>query len=113
VQGCGNENDEPCGKGQVTRPAIPHGSATLELRGQAASASAGLMKVRELPEGILAVWSANDDPAFSRRLNASGFGATPIRVRARSNGNGATHDLVGDEQVIRMSAFDPKQTLAS
>ena len=41
--------------------------------------------------GILAVWSAGDDPAFTRRLNANGFAANPTPVRARSNGKGAQH----------------------
>jgi len=41
--------------------------------------------------GILAVWSAGDDPAFTRRLNVNGFAANPTRVRARSNGKGAQH----------------------
>ncbi|MEO8175771.1 MAG: spermidine synthase [Sphingomicrobium sp.] len=43
--------------------------------------------------GILAVWSAGDDPAFTRRLTANGFAATPTRVRARSNGKGAQHTI--------------------
>ena len=43
--------------------------------------------------GILAVWSAGDDPAFTRRLNASGFVATTTKVRARSNGKGAQHTI--------------------
>jgi spermidine synthase len=41
--------------------------------------------------GTLAVWSAADDPAFTRRLNAKGFAANPTSVRARSNGKGAQH----------------------
>jgi spermidine synthase len=43
--------------------------------------------------GIFAVWSAGDDPAFTRRLNANGFAANPTRVRARSNGKGAQHTI--------------------
>ena len=43
--------------------------------------------------GILAVWSAADDPAFTRRLNANGFSANPTKVRARSNGKGAHHTI--------------------
>jgi spermidine synthase len=43
--------------------------------------------------GTLAVWSADDDPAFTRRLNASGFVATTTKVRARSNGKGAQHTI--------------------
>ena len=43
--------------------------------------------------GILAVWSAGDDPAFTRRLNANGFAVDVARVRARSNGKGAQHTI--------------------
>ena len=51
-----------------------------------AAAKAALVR-----RGILAIWSAADDPAFTRRLNANGFAANPTRVRARSNGKGAQH----------------------
>jgi spermidine synthase len=43
--------------------------------------------------GILAIWSAGDDPAFTGRLNASGFATTTSRVRARSNGKGPHHTI--------------------
>ena len=43
--------------------------------------------------GILAIWSAADDPAFTRRLNANGFAANRTQVRARSNGKGAQHTI--------------------
>lgn len=43
--------------------------------------------------GIFAVWSAGDDPAFTRRLGANGFTATTTKVRARSNGKGAQHTI--------------------
>ena len=43
--------------------------------------------------GILAIWSAGDDPAFTRRLAANGFTPNPTRVRARSNGKGAHHTI--------------------
>jgi spermidine synthase len=46
-----------------------------------------------VPGGILAIWSAADDPAFTSRLNANGFTARPTRVRARSNGKGAQHTI--------------------
>ena len=39
------------------------------------------------------MWSAGDDPAFTRRLNANGFAATTTQVRARSNGKGAQHTI--------------------
>ena len=43
--------------------------------------------------GILAVWSAGDDPIFTRRLSASGFAVELARVRARANGKGARHTI--------------------
>jgi len=43
--------------------------------------------------GVLAVWSAADDPAFTRRLSANGFAAKPTKVRARANGKGAQHTI--------------------
>ena len=43
------------------------------------------------PGGILAVWSAGRDPAFTARLNEAGFAAEEVGVRARSNGKGARH----------------------
>jgi spermidine synthase len=43
------------------------------------------------PGGVLAVWSAARDPAFTRRLKDGGFEVDEVRVRARSNGKGAHH----------------------
>jgi spermidine synthase len=43
--------------------------------------------------GILAIWSAGDDPAFTRRLAANGFAPNPTRTRARRNGKGAHHTI--------------------
>ena len=43
------------------------------------------------PGGILAIWSAAPDPAFTRRLKDSGFGVEEIVVKARSNGKGPRH----------------------
>ena len=43
------------------------------------------------PGGVLAVWSAAPDAAFSRRLTAAGFGVEEVAVRARGNGKGARH----------------------
>ena len=41
--------------------------------------------------GILAVWSAGPDRAFTRRLVEAGFGVEEVNVRARENGKGPTH----------------------
>jgi len=43
--------------------------------------------------GILAVWSAARDPAFTRRLGDAGFAVEEVPVRARSNGKGAHHTI--------------------
>jgi len=43
------------------------------------------------PGGVLAVWSAGADTAFTRRLGQAGFAVDEIRVRARDNGKGPTH----------------------
>jgi spermidine synthase len=45
------------------------------------------------PGGILAVWSAGPDAAFTRRLNQSGFVTEEVVVRARSNGAGPRHTI--------------------
>jgi spermidine synthase len=43
------------------------------------------------PGGILAVWSAAPDQAFSRRLAQAGFATEEVVLRARSNGKGPRH----------------------
>jgi spermidine synthase len=43
--------------------------------------------------GVLAVWSAAQDPAFARRLARVGFAVEEVRVRARENGKGPLHTL--------------------
>ncbi len=43
------------------------------------------------PGGVLAVWSAGRDTAFTRRLRDAGFTVEEVAVRARSNGKGAHH----------------------
>ncbi len=42
-------------------------------------------------KGLLAIWSAGADAAFSRRLKDAGFAVEEVRVRARSNGKGPHH----------------------
>ena len=41
------------------------------------------------PRGILAVWSAGPDPAFTRRLQQAGFEAEQVRVRGRGAAGGS------------------------
>jgi spermidine synthase len=43
------------------------------------------------PGGVLAIWSAATDTAFTRRLGMAGFQVDEVRVRARSNGKGPQH----------------------
>ena len=51
----------------------------------------GLAKAALKPGGILAVWSAAPDAAFSHRLKDAGFKVEQATVRARSNGKGPRH----------------------
>lgn len=43
------------------------------------------------PDGILAYWSAGQDPAFTERLKRAGFSVEPVTVRAHRPGKGAKH----------------------
>lgn len=43
------------------------------------------------PGGVLAIWSAGADPAFTRRLEKCRFTVDEVKVAARSNGKGAKH----------------------
>lgn len=43
------------------------------------------------PGGILAIWSAADDPAFTRRLGKAGFRVEEVTVRAHAGRKGAKH----------------------
>lgn len=43
------------------------------------------------PGGILAIWSAGADAAFTRRLGSAGFLVDEVAVRARDNGKGPRH----------------------
>lgn len=45
------------------------------------------------PGGVLAIWSAGRDPAFTRRLEKSGFAVEEIEVRARPNNKGPRHTI--------------------
>jgi len=55
--------------------------------------STGLARARAAlrPGGVLAIWSAGADAAFTRRLTRAGFAVEEIRVRARENGKGPMH----------------------
>jgi len=71
----------------------PHG-LTREANGRIYS-PAGLTVARRAlrPGGILAVWSAGSDAAFTRRLKQGGFVVDEVRIRARENGKGPMHTI--------------------
>ncbi|OYU15021.1 MAG: spermidine synthase [Alphaproteobacteria bacterium PA4] len=43
------------------------------------------------PGGVLAIWSAAPDPAFTRRLEGQRFDVEEVVIRARANGKGPRH----------------------
>jgi spermidine synthase len=45
------------------------------------------------PGGMLAIWSAARDPAFTRRLEKAGFAVEEVEVRARPNNKGPRHTI--------------------
>ncbi len=55
----------------------------------------GLKKAHQAlrPGGVLAVWSAGTDPAFTRRLKQCKFNTRVIGVRARNSGKGSRHTI--------------------
>ena len=56
---------------------------------------AGLRAARAAlaPGGVLAIWSAGPDPAFTRRLEKAGFAVEEVEVRARPNNKGPRHTI--------------------
>lgn len=75
---------------------VDNGPAALTLSGnERLYIQSGLQRLQRAlkPGGVLAVWSANDDPRFSDRLQRAGFQAKTYRVRARAEGKGDRHTL--------------------
>jgi spermidine synthase len=56
---------------------------------------AGLARARAALKagGILAIWSATPDDAFTARLHDSGFAVEEVKVRASRSGRGARHHI--------------------
>jgi len=54
-------------------------------------AGLGTAKHALKPGGILAIWSAGSDDAFTRRLRNAGFDVDEVAVKARDNGKGPRH----------------------
>lgn len=61
----------------------------LSQKGIMAAGSNGL--AAPPPAGILAVWSASPEPAFSRLLRQSGFAVEEVTARARGRKGGSRH----------------------
>jgi spermidine synthase len=75
---------------------VDNGPAGLTRKGNDwLYSSAGLDAAFEAlrPGGVLAVWSAGADRAFSRRLRQSGFEVEEVNVRARGNRKGRRHTI--------------------
>lgn len=68
----------------LTHPGNEHLYSTHGLAAAKAALSA---------RGVLAIWSAAPDPAFTRRLIQSGFKVEEVGVRARRNGKGLRHTI--------------------
>ncbi len=75
---------------------VDNGPAALTLNGnERLYIQSGLQRLQRAlkPGGVLAVWSASDDPRFSDRLQRAGFQTKTYRVRARAGGKGDRHTL--------------------
>ncbi|WP_340266162.1 spermine/spermidine synthase domain-containing protein [Sphingobium mellinum] len=55
------------------------------------AAGLAVAKAALRPGGILAIWSAAPDAAFTRRLRDAGFAVEEVAVKARDNGKGPRH----------------------
>lgn len=59
------------------------------------------------PDSILAVWSAYDDPSFTRRLSRAGFDVECVGVRSRGKKGGHRHYVWVATRVDRAQKWDP------
>lgn len=70
------------------------GNDRLYTHGGLAAAKAALR-----PGGILAVWSAEPDKSFSKRIRGSGFKMEEVTVRARAKRGGRRHTIWVAEKI--------------
>jgi len=73
---------------------VDNGPSALTLKSnRRLYTDAGLARLHRAltPGGVLAVWSASDDPRFLGQLGGVGFKAESHRVRARASGKGGRH----------------------
>jgi spermidine synthase len=71
----------------------PSGLVRAENDGLYSMKGLAAAKAALKPGGILAIWSAAPDAAFTRRLKTAGFAVEEATVRARSNGKGPRHTI--------------------
>jgi spermidine synthase len=71
----------------------PSGLVRADNDGLYSMRGLALAKAALKPGGILAIWSAAPDAAFTRRLKDAGFKVDEVVVRARSNGKGPRHTI--------------------
>lgn len=71
----------------------PSGLVRAENDGLYSAKGLAAAKAALRPGGILAIWSAAPDAAFTRRLKTVGFTVEEATVRARSNGKGPRHTI--------------------
>jgi len=71
----------------------PSGLVRAENDGLYSMKGLAAAKAALRPGGILAIWSAAPDAAFTRRLKSAGFNVEEATVRARSNGKGPRHTI--------------------
>jgi spermidine synthase len=71
----------------------PSGLVRADNDGLYSMRGLALAKAALKPGGILAIWSAAPDAAFTRRLKDAGFKVDEVIVRARSNGKGPRHTI--------------------
>ena len=76
---------------------VDNGSEALTIRANARlydAAGISTLTAALAPGGVLAVWSADDDRRFERRLRAAGFDVRRERLGRKANAGGRRHTIV-------------------